>query len=198
MPIPLPKSWSDIAAAGNLSEALFLHFKNALGTDKKNLALLERICKVARSAKPDTSDPDDNYHSLVIDFGVDLLRCSRPRGSEDKILPTNAPSSFVKILDLHRRLQLREAQVDLFFEDGVAEEGWLDGTHLEGREDVFSPLRVYADLYIYHPDKKNASGELQLYFLDHEMLEEDGPQLVKNDLPTIFLQHLAKGLNLSK
>ncbi|MDB4958970.1 MAG: hypothetical protein JWO36_6539 [Myxococcales bacterium] len=186
----LPAEWSAICAARDLPAALVAHFAPVLATTPENAAVLARLCARATAARLDTSHEDQIYHSLVIDLGTDRLRCSRP-----DVPDASLPPSFARILGLHGRLTLVDAQVDLFYETYVEEEGWLDGTDLEGRG-VFAPLRVYADLYIYHPDRKTPIGEPQLCFLDHVMAEEDGPQPVEGDLATVFLRHVASSLEL--
>jgi hypothetical protein len=188
----IPAHWKTMSAMSidDLRAALVDHFAPVLATTPANRALLERIMKRARQAKLDTSHEEPQYHSLDIDFGSDRLRCCLPETPD----PTLA-ASFRKILELHGRLQLIQGQIDLFHETSVDDEGWLDGTDLSGRG-VYAPMRAYADLYIYHPDHKTADGEPALYFLDHAMVDEDGPQPVEGDIASVFLQRVAKCLKV--
>jgi hypothetical protein len=198
-----PSTWTALVAAPDLPSAVFEHFRPALATSAANAALLRKISAQVRSAKLDTSDADEQYHTLILDFGSDVLRCSPPGGPNDvdaedgddeAVELMKPPPTYARILELHGRLQLVNAQVDLFYENYVEEEGWLDGIGLEGRG-VFCPLRVYADIYIYHPDETLEPGEPALYFLDHETAE-DGGERADGDIATVFLGHVAKALKV--
>ena len=184
----LPASWTALIAAPDLPAALFDHLAPAFATTPENRVRLRQICATAKRAWLDASHAEERYHSLEIELAGDRLRCMPP-GDPDPALP----GSFRAILALHRRLQLVDAQVDLFHEADLEFEGWLDGTDLADRG-VYSPLRVYANLYIYHPDARAPSGEPALYVLDHETMEDDGPRPAAGDLPTVFLTQLANKL----
>jgi hypothetical protein len=180
----LPPVWHSICAAADLPAALIAHLEPVLGTTPANRELLATIAARAVKASLDTSDEEEVYHSLDIDLGGDTLCCSIP----DDPVP-EVPAAFARILALHGRLQLRRSNIDMFHEPDIEDEGWLEGTDLEGRG-VCGVMRVQGDMYIHHPD----TGAL--LFLDHVMVDEEGPQPVQGDLASVFLGHVAKALGL--
>lgn len=195
----VPATWKSLANATDVPRALFDHLSPVLGTTSNNRDALERVCAVAKHITLDTSDDDERYHQLIVDFGSDKLRLSVPQPPDEARTVSEgfmpAPPSYRRILDLHSRMQLADAQVDMFYENYIEAEGWLDGTDL-AEKGVFCPLRVYSDIYIYHPSETTPEGEPALYFLDHEVVEDDGPQRAEGDIAAVFLRHIAKSLKV--
>lgn len=173
----IPASWAPLCASADLPAALIAHLSPAFATTSENRALLERVATKARHARV-VDDP--SYPMLEIDLGVDHLLCFAPSAPVAEL-----PADLARIVALHQRIKLREHNLDLFAEEGIEDEGWLDGTSLEGRR-VLGASRVDGDLYVYDLD------EPRLYFLDHVMVDEDGPSPVEGDLAHVFLTRLAR------
>jgi len=182
----LPATWTAICRSRDLPGAVFEHLAPVLATSPANRTRLRQICRLVKAARIDRNHDAPAYYTLELDFGIDQLACSRPDRPDPRL-----PGSFRRILALHGRLHLLGAQVNLFHETFIEDEGWLDENNLAGLG-VYCPLRVAADIYIYHPRVRGPAGEPALYFLDHE--EADRPRRVPGDLPSLFLRHVASRL----
>jgi Leucine-rich repeat (LRR) protein/predicted DNA-binding WGR domain protein len=78
------------------------------------------------------------------------------------------PESFQKLMANHSSLSIDyPVNCSLYPSDSYMDDRW-ECEELEEYDDVKTAINIESDLYIYHPDEKNAFGESALYFLDHE------------------------------
>jgi Leucine-rich repeat (LRR) protein/predicted DNA-binding WGR domain protein len=78
------------------------------------------------------------------------------------------PESFQKLMANHSSLSIDyPVNCSLYPSDSYMDDGW-ECEELEEYDDVKTAINIESDLYIYHPEEKNAFGEPALNFIDHE------------------------------
>lgn len=184
----IPDRWTEFSQADDWRKALREHLGFVLATEDEGKTLLDQVIAKARSME---IVEEQESTRLVINFEGDVM-IAYPSGTWPR--PDAACVTFTRFLDAFAQLVLEDAQIDLRWESGIEDEGWLDGTELDGRTDVMCPMRVYSDVYVYHPERKTPDGEPILCLLDHEVVEDEGPQPVTGHIGTVFLRHVSEAL----
>ena len=137
-------------------------------------------------------------NKLVVSFpGNDKLFASPPA---DMSKYQSWPKSFQKCVAVHEYLAFPEEGWSMYLGDaGNFEAEYLEEDesdlldHVEA-ENALCPITEYSDWWLYHPGKKNYSGEDSLCFFSHEGGDIEKP--IEYNVGSLFLKMMAESLEL--
>ncbi len=182
--------YSDLLNTKDLHKALCDHFAYLADTPGFE-PILSAIMQKAHSVEIEKNN-------LIVSFpGNDKLTASPPADlSEYK----NWPKSFQKCVSVHEFLSFPEEGWAMYlgdagnFEAEYLEEDESDLLDYTEAENVLCPITDYSDWWLYHPGKKNFSGEDSLCFFSHEGGDVDKP--IEYKAGSLFLKMMAESLEL--
>ncbi|EMP82566.1 WGR domain protein, partial [Leptospira santarosai str. CBC1531] len=193
------KEWEAIVDAKDIHKALIKHF-SYLADNPRFQTLLEVVFEKARSVSC-------NSEALKVTFPKFEMIATPPMQQ----IPENYPRSYQNLLKKHETIELSEFQYVLgehgYF-DREVQKIWFED--FRDSEEVDSLILEFAqaenlqcpvcdgtsgNFWIYHPGKKNSSGEPIIYYL-----ESDGAEMIGDPQPcnagSVFLKILANSLDM--
>jgi predicted DNA-binding WGR domain protein len=192
-------NWKTICEATDWQKALINHFQYLVdtpGIEKAMTSILEAILKQVQKISC-------NMNALTLTFPTITITASPPMAD----IPEKYPSSYQNLLTRHKTIQLSNYWIELGAHGNFnIDDGWFDDMDdkddalmlefSKAQNNLVSPIDdgTSGNYWLYHPSKKNASGEPVIYYLEHDGMEFKYPQ--SYNAGTLFLIQLASCLGI--